>query len=249
VRKLIRALPWWRLVRARNAVLAAVSPAARADQKIRAIDERDFEAIRQIIRLRLRRDSSAVDIGANKGDILREMVAVAPAGRHVAFEPLPRFAAALRSAFPGVEVHEIALSDRRGEQQFHDVVERPALSGLLLRDDPRIRGEVRTLRVRTARLDDVLPPDRRFDLIKIDVEGVELAVLEGARDVIERCKPDVIFEHGIDATNPTNGPSVRVWRYFDSLGLALFRLDGRGPLSLDDFLAVRDSWNFLARIW
>jgi hypothetical protein len=58
--------------------------------------------------------SNCVDIGASEGSILRHMVALAPDGRHYAFEPLPGKASVLRAAFPTVEVLELALSDSPG---------------------------------------------------------------------------------------------------------------------------------------
>lgn len=47
--------------------------------------------------------------------------------------------------------------------------------------------------VRALRIDGLSLP--RVDLIKIDVEGMELDVLNGARDTIGRCRPYLLVEH------------------------------------------------------
>ncbi len=36
---------------------------------------------------------------------------------------------------------------------------------------------------------------KRLDLLKIDVEGMECEVLEGARQIIKRCRPAIVIEH------------------------------------------------------
>ena len=43
--------------------------------------------------------------------------------------------------------------------------------------------------------------EESISLIKIDVEGGELGVLKGARNLINRCKPVVVFEHGLGAAD------------------------------------------------
>ena len=59
-----------------------------------------------------------LDVGAHEGSFLAHMVRLAPEGRHVACEPLPDYAARLRSGFPGVTLHEAALSDAEGTASF-----------------------------------------------------------------------------------------------------------------------------------
>lgn len=62
--------------------------------------------IAQVLALIARPNSNCIDVGAHRGAILSHIVRIAPLGRHVAFEPLPRFAASLRRKFPQVAVHE-----------------------------------------------------------------------------------------------------------------------------------------------
>ena len=50
----------------------------------------------------LKPDSNCVDIGANEGDMLRQMTTIAPAGIHHAFEPIPTLAAKLKIEYPRV---------------------------------------------------------------------------------------------------------------------------------------------------
>jgi hypothetical protein len=49
--------------------------------------------------------------------------------------------------------------------------------------------------VATERLDETLPAGYMPRLIKIDVEGAERQVIEGAIEAISRCKPAVWFDH------------------------------------------------------
>jgi hypothetical protein len=79
--------------------------------RYRAVDDRDRRLMIAILSYVLREDSCCVDVGAHTGDLLAQMVRLAPRGRHWAFEPLPHLAADLRQRFPTVEVREAALSD------------------------------------------------------------------------------------------------------------------------------------------
>ena len=142
-------------------------------------DARDIANIKLLITACLRHDSNAIDIGANRGLILRSIVHRAPNGHHVAFEPLPWIAEQLRKKFPNVEIHEMALADETGEARFRFVPKDPALSALPSGKaiDPMFR--IEQLTVRVGRLDDVLPRDYHPHFIKIDVEGAEDEVIRG----------------------------------------------------------------------
>lgn len=52
----------------------------------------------------LNRTSNCVDVGCHKGDILRQMMALAPDGVHYGFEPLPDHAERLQRDFPKANI-------------------------------------------------------------------------------------------------------------------------------------------------
>jgi FkbM family methyltransferase len=157
-----------------------------------------FEELRRY----LRPGSVFVDIGANFG--MHTLVAaslVGPAGKVLSFEPLPRNAALLRRHIrlnrfrEIVQVFEEAVSDSPEPFTFFSTDDADPL-GLTASIAP---GEAAgKLRVANVRLDDVLPRlASQVDVIKIDVEGAEHAVLRGAVEILRRQRPVLIIEvHG-----------------------------------------------------
>jgi FkbM family methyltransferase len=144
----------------------------------------------------LRPNSTSVDVGCHRGMFLAHFLSAAPNGRHFAIEPIPRLAARLREAFPQAHVVEVALSNRSGEATFYVFPRALALSGLDRRETVVGRAaEPEAIRVKTERLDAIVPADCRVDLMKIDVEGAEGLVIEGGLETIRRCRPLIVFEH------------------------------------------------------
>lgn len=145
--------------------------------------------------------SNCIDVGAHEGDVLGEMLSLAPEGKHFAFEPLPHLYAKLSSAYGDrVRLFSEALSDHSGEGVFHHVLNAPAYSGLRKRDYDHPAPEITQISVRKNTLDGLILPLAAIDFIKIDVEGAELAVLRGAKRLIQRDQPLIIFEFGRGAS-------------------------------------------------
>lgn len=149
------------------------------------------------IRLHLTPDDVVFDIGANHGVTTGLFASIA--AQVVAFEPNPELAATLRARdLPThVRIEELAMSDREGEATFHVDI-RPGVgavaSSLMELIDLQASGMTRPVTVRTTTVDSYADKGPIPTFIKIDVEGHEPAVLQGARKTIETHRPTIIFE-------------------------------------------------------
>ena len=127
----------------------------------------------------------------------------------------------------------------RGTSNFNYVVSNPSYSGLLKRNYDRPNEQDTQITVQTARFDDVWPKDLPLDLMKIDVEGGEQGVLEGALETLTRWKPTVIFEHGLGASEVYGSTPEQVFNLLNSCGLRIFLLEnflnGDGALTAEEF--------------
>lgn len=153
-----------------------------------------------VMRKALKTDAVCIDVGCHQGAVLREMMQTAPEGTFLAFEPLPHLYERLLHTFKGPQVRcfNSALSNVDGETSFIHVASNPGYSGLKRRAYDRENEEEKEIRVQTRVLDAILESERvgKVDFIKIDVEGAEQLVMEGARQCLARDKPVVVFEHG-----------------------------------------------------
>jgi FkbM family methyltransferase len=222
----------------RPELLAAVDPETRQLQ-------REDVAIGAVLSCALGPESTYVDVGANRGQLLRAALRVAPAGRHVAFEPIPGLAAELARAFPTVDCRALALADAPAVTSFCHFRGLDGWSGL--RRSPLVsdsRGEPEYITVQVSTLDAELA-DAMPSVIKIDVEGAELAVLEGGRSLLARSRPVVIFEHQADAAALYGARSETAWDLLDGLGYRVFAITGDGPFERSAFAGARGVVNWL----
>lgn len=186
----------------------------------------------------LREGDVAVDVGAHVGVFaVPASDAVGQAGRVVSFEPNPMVLPLLRrnltaNGCENVELERYAVSDGPGTARLaqHD----SSLGFTSLRS---FEGVSRTFDVETVRLDDFLA-ERSLapSLIKIDVEGAEGLVLEGAAGTLER-NPACIVVLELHPTAKAFGHApADVLDLLERVGHRVYRVVGRGrlaPLSPD----------------
>ncbi|MFZ3214340.1 MAG: FkbM family methyltransferase [Terriglobales bacterium] len=133
------------------------------------------------------------DVGANVG--LFTFAAAYRAARVLAFEPDPWLAELLeRTAafFPNVSVIRAAVADYCGEGKLHIARRARGANFLLGQGSSQSGGTRRLAEVKVVTLDslDQAPPN----VLKIDVETGELAVLRGAARLLAQSLPTVICE-------------------------------------------------------
>jgi FkbM family methyltransferase len=148
----------------------------------------------------LRPGMSVLDIGANIGYYaLMELAMISPGGRLIAVEPSPSNVDLLKrnlalNGYAGVEVHQMAMSDRVTTRPFF-LSEMSNLNTFHDSGTGTLHLTGRTIDVGTSTVPEVMK-GRPLDLIRMDVEGHEVEVLNGLLPAIERgdMRPMVIFE-------------------------------------------------------
>ncbi|MDZ7752511.1 MAG: FkbM family methyltransferase [Gammaproteobacteria bacterium] len=186
--------------------------------------EADFEPLRKLaIAMPV-----VVDVGANRGQSIESFRCVLAKPVIHAFEPNPVLSDGLKRRYPGVRVYAVGLGRATGElclfvprygYTFWDTrasldfsMARSFLKGEHFACFNERRAAVEELRVPIIRLDDLaLTPN----ILKIDAEGMEASVLEGAFVTLES-EPVVI----------TEGCSDAVMQILSPLGYAPYRAEG-----------------------
>lgn len=133
------------------------------------------------------RDRIALDVGAYFGAYARALARLTY--RVHAFEPTETADLMIRSMPRNVTVHKMALSSCNGTATFRIPCGSSALASL----ERHVAGDARTIQVTLTTIDTLFPAED-IGFIKIDVEGHERAVLNGARATIARCLPVMLIE-------------------------------------------------------
>jgi FkbM family methyltransferase len=172
------------------------------------------------------------DIGANIGffSLLGARLAGPEPGHVYAFEPAPENAQAIRvnadrNEFTNITVIAKAVGEARRRVRLQ-LVDDAAWSRLEGYGAHPLTEDV--LEVDQVAIDELLASGelRPPALVKIDVEGAELAVLEGMRETIAAHRPAIVCElHG------TNREFVAA---MNAVGYRVINLDGPGPVDEPD---------------
>ena len=138
---------------------------------------------------------TAIDVGANEGPYSYALAKLFD--RVEAFEPNEIASADLQDYdCPKINLHRVALSRSEGERILHVPILAQGVAGLgwgSLEPETLPPSEKVTTQVVQARTLDSYGFENVV-FIKIDVEGHELQVLEGAAETIARCRPVILLE-------------------------------------------------------
>ena len=206
------------------------------------------------LRAYLRPGDTFVDVGANVG---RYTIAAAryvgPDGRVISFEPHP---VVYRYMVENVELNELAnVSPENCAVGAED-------GEVLLSDAPNhdtnsVSTNGAGVPVRVRRMDDVVPAGTEVRLLKIDAEGYEKLVLEGAPATLENTECVYIEVGHHHAARFGYGPEVlaetltaagfELWRELDDGQLQPVDQGPPAGYRIENLFAVRDSADLLAR--
>lgn len=177
-----------------------------------------------------------IDVGAHIGSVVNGVQRRSKPSRIVAIEADPAKAAALRKRFPRAVIHNFAVGDTDGEVPFFIAPQKDSGYSSL---DPKLadRMKVQQIMVPIRRVDELVE-HHGVDLMKIDVEGAELAVLRGSEALVAGSRPTIMFE-----SNPWEMeglPKAELWEWFDKRDYAVVvpnRVAHDDPgMSLETFL-------------
>lgn len=194
-----------------------------------------------------------VDVGANIGAlVLTASTIVGSRGCVLAFEPHPRTFRQLEenvkiNRVENVRSFNVAMGDRRGTVGFSD----------RRTDDQNAVDAAGTIMVRLDRLDNLIPNSiSRVDLLKIDTEGYEKFVLEGAPKLLSRT--DCVYFESWERHFEGFGYSGKeVYELLRSQGFDVFKIcppreimrvsSDYQSVRCENLLAIRSVNKFLAR--
>jgi FkbM family methyltransferase len=190
-------------------------------------------------------DAVIFDIGANIGSMCLSFAKRAPEGFVYAFEPteyaykkLVRNLSLNPDLSSRIHATHAYVSNRSEESQPVECYSSWKVDGLKAETHP-IHGGL----IRPAELTQVLTIDDfcrdnaidRLDFIKIDTDGHELDVLEGARETLRNRRPVVLFEIGDYLLKERGQDYGRFLSLFEPLGYRLINSKGGAQVTLQNY--------------
>ena len=167
-----------------------------------------------------------VDVGANKGYFsLLSAKLMSDKGRVLAFEPYPNNGYWLQNSiqanrYSSITLFPFALSNLEGKKKFY--VGKYSGSGSFFHSDNTTN---KKFFVKCRKLDNVLEENAvdHVDLLKIDVQGADLEVLEGAEETLSQQNLKIVMD--IDVAKEKREVLLD---YIQSFGFKLFTI-GKKP--------------------
>ena len=203
---------------------------------------RQWEANLSQLILRLAPAGSVfVDIGANLGYftcIVAAGMGTTPNSRVIAIEPNPHMLRLLTIntrinwSMAPVHIVPVAVAEKSGTCTLHVPAYAPGNATLAPMSDvsqqtvATARDVMTSIEVEVRRLDDVLRDEPRVNLMKVDVEGFEIAAFRGAMETLERPGLRIIFEWAPAQISKAGFQPAELLSIFRGLGYRLFDTDG-----------------------
>jgi FkbM family methyltransferase len=200
-----------------------------------------------LINYLLKKEEAFFDVGAHHGEFIYYALKKLPAQNIYAFEPNRTQYSKLVKIFKRVNIFDLGLSNLNGTLEFKI----PIINGKTV----TTRGTLKTnyvekeeqkhilLRIKVRTIDSFVEEHgiNNLGLIKVDVEGAEMDVIEGAKKTIQRDKPNLILELEKRHLGGSIVSSIQKIKdlgyecyYFDFSGLKIRKLDENPDIIQDE---------------
>lgn len=186
----------------RNALQRVRFVAQRAGYTINKAEAFAFPDQRELM---AHRDVRTVfDVGANNGSVVKQYRKLFPGSTIHCFEAIPELAEKIRNRFPDdpeIKVYPVAVAEAPGRRQFN--VNTSVVTSSLLRSSMEnipssyrsIQNAARVIDVECVTIDAICKsqsiPD--IDILKMDIQGGELAALRGASGMLANAAIQLIY--------------------------------------------------------
>ena len=182
------------------------------------------QILTSVIRQRLGRHSTSVDVGAAHGRFTLEMAKVARQGRVISIEPIPALFDKLSHSFrklTNVSLLPCAVGSQESTATFWVCDDDVGLSGLDITALAKEKGTSTKIQVTVQTLDNLLDLQPRVDFIKLDIEGGELNAIRGANETLRRHSPVLAFECS-GMTDATAEPAISLFETLKLSGYGIY---------------------------
>lgn len=167
------------------------------------------------------------DIGANKGTWTRECMNYFPNAKYILFEPQPNLRNHIEQCLKeknNYTVYSVGVGNKNDEMLFtyHD---RDDSCSFDISKEEAEKNGFKQVYTPIVKLDTFIYENNLQlpDILKIDAEGIDLDVLDGARKTINEHVEIVLIEVGIMNKNITNN-ALEVLKYMDDANFRLFEI-------------------------
>lgn len=201
----------------------------------------------------LRADAVAVDVGANKGSYLWALSRAVPRGRVVAFEPQPALAEYLTracqvSGLRNVTIVPSGVSKQTGTLRLAIPGAGDSSPGASFESVVAQRETCRFVDVPVCTLDTYFQSEKaRIGALKIDVEGHELSVLQGATELLKAHRPVIVCE--CEQRHLTTGTVADVIQYVEAQNYQGYFVKNAHLHPVREFSPAQHQKQLGARFW
>jgi len=146
-------------------------------------------------KINLAADDVVIDCGANVGDLYMLLKRDYKDIKYMAFEPSPSEFSCLQMNAAAMQVFNQGLWNSESKLEFYVSSDGADSSFIKPRKYDRLE------KIKTSRLDEIIPSELKVKLLKIEAEGAEPEAIEGAENILQNVEyitADLGFERGVN---------------------------------------------------